>query len=105
MFSPQWNGHPKESTLNPSREQLVSHRIERVSRGKMTSGGYISNTIANWYAVRAKDNSYQRSWVDIEDKGLNVRHVFGIKYRNAEIYQKYQTQYAHFRRSLVQFSD
>jgi hypothetical protein len=105
VFSPQWNGNPTEIALDAKCEILVSHRVERASRGKMTGGGYRVNNVANWYTVRAKDNSYLRAWVDVEDKGINVRHVFGIKYRNAKTYQKYQAQYEHFRRSLEQFSD
>ena len=105
FFSPQWNGDPKEIALNPGREISVSHRVEQASRGKMTGGGYLANVTANWYTVRAKDGTYERSWVDIEDKGVNVRHVFGIKYRNGQIYRKYQAQYAHFRNSLEQFAD
>jgi lipocalin len=105
VFSPQWNGDPKEIALNAKREILVSHGVERASRGKMTGGGYLANNVAKWYTVRAKDHSYERSWIDLEDKGLNVRHVFGVKYRNAQTYRKYSAQYEHFRRSLEQFSD
>ena len=105
VFSPQWNGNPKEIALDPIREEVVFHHVEHASRGKMTGDSYISKTAANWYTVRAKDHSYERSWVDVEDKNLNVRHVFGIKYRNGQIYRKYQAQYAHFRKSLEQFSD
>ena len=104
VFSPLWNGNPKEVALNPKRETLVFHRFARASRVKIT-GGYLYNNVANWYTARAKDRSYERSWVDVEDKGLNVRHVFGIKYRSQQVYQKYQAQYAHFRKSLEQFSD
>lgn len=105
VFSPQWNGNPAEIKLDPRREVLVSSRIQSASRGKMRDGGYISNTTAHWYTARAKDHSYERSWVDVEDKGLNVRNVLGIKYRNQAVYQKYKAQYAHFCKSLVQFAD
>lgn len=105
VFSPQWNGDPKDIQWNSQREILVSHHVERASRVKINNGNYLYNGVANWYTVRAKDNSYVRSWMDLEDKSLNVRHVFGFKYRNASVYKKYQAQYAHFRRSLEQFSD
>ncbi len=105
VFSPQWNGNPKEIALDPKREILVYHRVAKASRGKMTGGGYLTNNVAKWYTVRAKDHSYERSWVDVEDKGSNVRHVFGIKYRNQAAYQKYRTQYSHFCKSLVQYAD
>lgn len=104
VFSPQWNGNPKEIALDPKRETLVSHRVVRTSRVKIT-GGYLYNNVANWYTARAKDHSYERSWVDVEDQGLNVRHVFGIKYRHQAGYQKYRPQYSHFCNSLEQFSD
>lgn len=105
VFSPQWNGDPKEIALDPAREVLVSHRVEHASRDKMSGGGFVSNNVSNWYTARARNNSYLRSWVGVEDKGLNVRHVFGIKYRDQQTYQKYRAQYAHFCKSLEQFSD
>jgi hypothetical protein len=105
VFSPQWNGDPAAIKLDPRREVLVSSRTQSASRGKMRGGGYISNTVAHWYTARAKDHSYERSWIDVEDKGLNVRHVFGIKYRSQTVYQKDKAQYAHFCDSLVQFGD
>ena len=105
VFSPQWNGIPKEVLLDPKREVLVSQRVEHAPQGKRPDGSYLYNPAAHWYTVRARDNSYQRSWVDVEDKGLNVRHVFGIKYRNKQAYQKYRVHYAHFCKSLEQFSD
>jgi hypothetical protein len=105
VFSPQWNGNPAEINLDPRREVLVSSRTQSASRGKMRGGGYISNTIAHWYTARAKDHSYERAWVDVEDTGLNVRHIFGIKYRSQADYQEYKAQYAHFCKSLIQFGD
>ncbi len=79
--------------------------MESKPHGKQPDGSYVYNPVAHWYTVRAKDHSYQRSWVDVEDKGLNVRHVFSIKYRTAQVYQQYRAQYAHFCKSLEQFSD
>ena len=105
VFSPQWNGHPQEAAVNKKREVLVSQHVESSLHGKQAGGSYLYNPVAHWYTVRARDNSYQRSWVDVEDKGLNVRHVFGLKYRTASVYQKYRAQYAHFCKSLEQFSD
>ena len=105
VFSPQWNGSPAEIKLDPRREVLVSSRTQTASSGKMRGGGYLSNTLAHWYTACAKDHSYERSWVDVEDKSLNVRHVFGIKYKNQAARQKYKGQYAHFCKSLVQFAD
>ena len=105
VFSPQWNGDPQEIMLDPKREVLVAHRVGHASRGRMGDGSFMSSLVVNWYTVRAKDNSYLRSWVDTEDKGLNVRHVFGIKYRNAKVCKEYQVEYAHFCKSLVQYAD
>ena len=105
VFSPLWNGDPKDIALEPDREEIVSSRVGSAPRVRQAGGGYLYNPVAHWYTVRAKDHSYQRSWVDVEDKGLNVRRVFGIQYRSRQAYQKYQPQYAHFRQSLEQFSD
>ncbi len=105
VFSPQWNGDPPAIKLDPRREVQVSSRIQTASSGKMRGGGYLSTTVAHWYTARAKDHSYERSWVDVEDNSLHVRHVFGIKYRSQAAQQKYKEQYAHFCKSLVQFGD
>ena len=105
VFSPQWNGSPQEILIDPKREVLVSHRTDHASRGRIGDGSFMINAVVNWYTVRAKDGSYLRSWADTEDKGLNVRHVFGIKYRNAAVYKKHQAEYAHFCKSLVQYAD
>ena len=105
VFSPQWNGSPQEIQLDPRHELPVAHRSGHTSRDKLSDGSDMSQVVVNWYTVRAKDNSYQRSWADTEDKGLNTRRVFGIKYRNAAVYKKYQAEYVHFCKSLVQYAD
>ena len=103
VFSPRWNGDPAAIKLDPRREVLVSSRLQSVNYGKLR--GDHSSNVAHWYTARAKDHLYERSWVDVEDKGLNVRHVLGIKYRSLTVYQKYKPLYAHFCKSLAQFAD
>ena len=101
VFSPQW----QEIMLDPRQEVLVAHRLGHASHGRREGGNDMSAPVVNWYTVQAKDNSYQRSWVDTEDKELNTRLVFGIRYRNKQVYKKCQAQYAHFCKSLVQYAD
>ncbi len=105
VFSPQWNGSPQEIVLDPQREVLVAYRSGHAPHGRTGNGSDMSAAVVNWYTAQAKDNSYQRSWVDTEDKALNTRFVFGIKYRNKQVYKKYQAQYTHFCKSLVQYAD
>lgn len=105
VLSPQWNREPKEIMLDPRREILVSHRVERKQRGRDSRGEYIHRIVTQWFTVRAKDGSYWRSWLDIEDTGIGTRKVFGIKYRNKKAYDRYKDAYQRFKNSLVQYAD
>jgi hypothetical protein len=55
--------------------------------------------------LSAKNGSYSRSFIDYENKELNTRHTFCVKYKNMSAYNKYKKQYLAFKASLVQFAD
>ncbi len=98
VFSPQWDGKPTDIRLNPKKEKLVSART-RTEKWRRTT----------WQTIRARDNSYRRSFVDIREtseapKGFR-RRVFGIKYSTQKAYKRYQDKYLIFQRSLEQFGD
>lgn len=94
VFSPQWNGEPKDIALNPVTEEYAAQKEEQ-KKGK----------IIRRVTIRAKDKSYLRSFVDTEDINLNTRLVFGIKCSDQETYDHYREAYLSFVRSLRQYSD
>lgn len=93
VFSPQWNGQPRDIEIKAS-EVLVSQNSER--RGNKT---------VRRVTVKARDNSYSRSFEDTEDSATNTRKVFGIKYRDQSAYSRYRQTYLTFKQSLTQLAD
>ncbi len=93
VFSPQWNGDPSDIQIKDS-EVLVSQASEK--RGEAT---------VRRVTVRARDNSYTRSFEDTEDAATNTRKVFGIKYLDQNAYNRYRQTYLTFKQSLKQFAD
>lgn len=94
VFSPQWNGEPGDVAINSRNEVLVSQSSERKG----------SKTVRR-VTIKARDNSYSRSFEDTEDEATNTRKVFGIKYRNQDAYSRYRQAYLTFKKSLTQFAD
>lgn len=93
VFSPLWNGEPKDIEIDAS-EDYVSQNTEK-------KGTIVIRRVT----IRAKDNSYLRSFEDTEYTENNTRRVFGIKYRNQSAYNRHRQDYLTFKRSLRQFSD
>lgn len=94
VFAPQWNGKPSDIEIDPGKEEYVSQQAEQkgtINVGRVT--------------IRAKDASYTRAFEDTENTDLNIRRVFGFKYKNRAAYDKYRSQYLTFKGSLQQFSD
>ncbi len=94
VFSPQWNGTPTEILLKEEKETQVSNN-------KTEKDGVITIDCT----IAAKDGSYTRSFVDVEDTNSNTRKVFGISYRDQKGYDAFKDRYTRFRDSLVQFGD
>jgi hypothetical protein len=94
VFAPQWNGKPTDIEIDPRKEDYVSQRAEQ--KGTIT---------VRRITIKAKDGSYTRAFEDTENTDLNIRRVFGFKYRDQAAYAKYRSQYLTFKRSLQQFSD
>jgi len=94
VFSPLWNGQPEDIGRNPAIEDVVSEQPELNGALKTRRG-----------TLKAKDNSYLRSFEDTENTETNTRKVFGIKYKDQAAYAKYRSQYLRFKQSLRQFSD
>ncbi len=94
VFSPQWNGDPTDIKLKPQIEKQLSQKVQ--VKGTST---------ATLVTIRAKNKSYNRSYLDRQDSATNTRLVFGIKYTRSTDYKKYKYQYAKFKESLKQFAD
>ena len=97
VFSPQWNGEPRDCQIDSRREVLVDEHVEV---GRRPHGA----TSARQVTVRARDGNYERSWVDVATPE-NTRLVFGIRYRNAAALKAYRPQYLAFKKSLAQSGD
>lgn len=97
VFSPQWKGEAKEIEINPNIEKLIDQNTtkERNEFGQ-------SKTI-RVFAAKAKDNSYFRAVRD--ETTDDTRLIFGIKYKNKEMYNKYYNDYILFKKSLIQIAD
>lgn len=94
VFAPMWNGKPTDIEIDSRKEEYVSQHAEQ--KGTIT---------VRRVTIKAKDGSYTRAFEDTENTDLNIRRVFGFKYRNRAAYDKYRNQYLTFKRSLQQFSD
>ncbi len=94
VFSPQWNGDPTDIKLKPQIEKQLSQKVQ--VKGTST---------ATLVTIRAKNKSYNRSYLDRQDSATNTRVVFGLKYTKSTTYAKYKNLYAKFKASLVQLGD
>jgi hypothetical protein len=94
VFSPQWGGIPTDIAVKPKTEVLDS-QSERREKGR----------IFREATVRARDGSYIRSYVIIEDTRYNTSYAFGYRYRDRKTYERYRPAYLKFKRSLRQYAD
>ena len=94
VFAPQWNGTPSDIEIDPGKEEYVSQQAEQKGAIKVRR-----------VTIKAKNGSYTRAFEDTENTDLNIRRVFGFKYKNRTAYEKYRSQYLTFKQSLQQFSD
>jgi hypothetical protein len=94
VFSPIWNGEPKDIEINPQQEAYVSQNVTERNGIKVRRA-----------TIKAKDGSYLRSFEDTENTRTNNRTAFGMKYRDQKAYDKYRPMYLTFKKSIVQFAD
>jgi hypothetical protein len=94
VFSPIWNGEPKDIEINEATEIYVSQDAQ-------TKGDIKIRRLT----IRARDGSYLRSVEDTENTNTNNRTVFGIKYRDQTAYNRYRQTYLTFKKSIRQFAD
>ncbi len=94
VFSPQWNGNPTDIAINPQTEKYIAQ-----------SAGTVKGIRTIRVTIKAKNGSYLRSFVDVENKTENTRLVFGIKYKTQKAYAKCKSDYIKFKGSLTQYGD
>lgn len=94
VYSPLWNGEPTDIEINEATESYVAQNTEE-------KGGIKIRRVT----IRAKNGSYTRSFEDTENTNTNNRTVFGIKYRDQKVYEKYRQSYLTFKKSIRQFAD
>ena len=101
VFSPLWSGDPIDYLSIKPTEEVVNEKT-------VTKGQGYEKSITHWVTVKAKDDSYYRSFVSIKNQADTesvVHHVFGIKYKTNEAYEKYKDDYTAFKKSLIQYGD
>ncbi len=94
MFSPQWNGEPRDIALDPLKETLRAKETKSLGDNQIT-----------WISIDAQDGAYTRSYQDTHSSDGSIRWVVGIKYSNQAAYNRYKNSYLQFKRSLKQFAD
>lgn len=106
VFSPLWAGDPKNYLIVAPNEELVNETIDE--KREIDYPNQYGDEITRWVTIKAKDDSYYRSYISIYElvgTGSDVHHVFGIKYKDIESYEKYKESYINFKTSLRQYSD
>ena len=94
VFSPIWNGEPRDIEINEATESYVSQNTQ-------TRKGIKIRRVT----IRARDGSYLRSFEDTENTNTNNRTVFGIKYLDQNTYNRYRQTYLTFKKSITQYAD
>jgi len=107
IFSPLWAGEPESYLRVAPTEELVSEKTQKVTEDERP--GQYGDTVTHWVTLKAKDDSYYRSFVSIKEQvgtgSSELHHVFGIKYTDWESYLNYKEQYLAFKESLRQYAD
>ncbi len=101
VFSPLWSGDPADYLTVRATEELISEKNEE-------NGSNFDKKVIRWVTIKAKDMSYYRSFVSIKEQvgtGSDLHHVFGIKYKDNEAYERYRDAYIAFKESLRQYGD
>ena len=112
VYSPLWGGDPKNYLVVAPNEVLVD---EKKTKGLNTSpydGKEYDQVLTRRVTVKAKNNSYYRSFIHIRKRSSdftlgvsNKDEVFGIKYKNKKVYDRYRDAYLAFKKSLDKSAD
>lgn len=108
VYSPLWSGDPENYLTIAPTEEIVSEKSE--TGPALPNQLRDSERVIRWVTIKAKDESYYRSFISIkeqvrEDGHSELHHVFGIKYQDDEVYEEYKDAYDAFKNSLEQYAD
>jgi len=95
VYSPQWGGDPNNYLEKWSGEETLSDKTEAEE--------VMPSNVHRWITYIAADGSYKRSIYSRKDESTHL--VFGIKYANDSVYEKYSSDYEAFKKSLQQYAD
>lgn len=112
VYSPLWDGKPDYYLEVAKTEILLDEKISKTKNNDPFVDKALDQKITHWLSVKAKDDSYFRSFVhtslrssDASLKIAGIDTVFGIKYKNKQSYDKYKTAYIAFKQSLQKVAD
>lgn len=97
VYSPLWSGSPGWPTVWPAETVL--------QRTTNAEGSGIERKSLTWVTLSGPQDEYTRSWIEIHQPELNVRHYFGIRYTGVVAYDRWRDEYEQFKDSLVQYAD
>jgi len=101
IYSPQWNGAPKDYLIKKENEKIVDVKEESADYSLDSDDPLAASH--HWMTFEDKDGKYIRSYHSI--KSELTHHVFGIKYTHPTMYTRYRKAYVRFKESLQQFAD
>ncbi len=94
IFSPQWAGETPDIAVKPELE------IEKTEKTETTNGFK-----KRWFTISPRKTGFTRSYVETTNEDGTIRWVIGIEYADKKAYEKYQSSYLAFKKSLKQFAD
>ena len=97
VFSPQWGGDPKNYLIQQSNEITVESSEEKANSDDPFAVSH------RWVTYEDKNGKYTRSYHSLMTE--STHHVFGIKYTDRKMYERYKAAYLAFKSSLQQFAD
>ena len=112
VYSPLWGGTPNKYFDVADNEVLVDEIKTKGLNTSLYDGKEYDQVLTRRVTVKAKDNSYHRSFVHIRKRSSdftlgvsNKDEVIGIKYKNKEAYDRYRDAYLAFKKSLLKSAD
>jgi trehalose-6-phosphate synthase len=97
IFSPQWGGDPIDYL-----EQKSSEKVIETKEDQSTDDPFFTVT-HTWKTFEDKQGKYTRAYHSIKTESTHC--VFGVKYTNRKMYERYKAAYMTFKKSLQQFAD
>lgn len=97
VFSPLWSGDPKDYLIQKANEKTVSSSEDIANSDDPFAVSH------HWVTYEDKDGKYTRAYHSLMTE--STHHVFGVKYTNRKMYERYKAAYLAFKKSLQQFAD